>query len=81
MKTTDKLFNQIMEYWEVCAYRDCESDFAINDLLEKYAASCGIYEKNIQYRIDITVRNMTNSQKRKLYKLMLKSGIREWKED
>lgn len=43
--------------------------------------SCGIYESKLQYRIDITVRNMTNSQKRKLYKLMLESGIREWKEE
>ena len=77
MTTEEKLINQIMEYWEACAYRDCTSDFAINELLEKYAASCGVYEKNLEYRIDITVRNMTNSQKRKLYKLMLESGIRE----
>ena len=76
MTTENKLVNKIMEYWEACAYRDCESDFAINDLVERYARSCGIREENIEYRIDITIRNMTNSQKRKLYKLMLESGIR-----
>ena len=77
MTTENKLFNQIMEYWETCAYANCESDFAINDLLDDYALSCGIDERKIEARIDITVRNMTNSQKRKLYKMMLDSGIRE----
>ena len=69
MKTVDKLYKQIIEYWEACAYCNCEKDFAINDLLEKYALSCGI---------DLTIRCMTNSQKRTLYKKMLESGIREW---
>ena len=77
MTTENKLFNQIMEYWETCAYANCESDFAINDLLDDYALSCGIDEIKIEARIDITVRNMPNSQKRKLYKMMLDSGIRE----
>lgn len=76
MTTEEKLFRKIIAYWEACAYRDCESDFAINDLVEKYALSCGIQEKKLEYRIDITVRNMTNSQKRKLYELMLESGIK-----
>ena len=78
MTTENKLFELIIEYWKLCAYRDCASDFAINDLVEKYALSCGINEKNLEYRVDITIRNMTNSQKRKLYKLMLESGIKEW---
>lgn len=76
MTTEEKLFKKIMAYWEACAYRDCESDFDINYLVEKYALSCGIQESKIEYRIDITIRNMTNSQKRKLYKLMLESGIK-----
>ena len=76
MTTEKKLVKQIMDYWMECAYRDCESDFAINDLVEQYALSCGIQESKLEYRIDITVSNMTNSQKRKLYKLMLESGIR-----
>ena len=45
MKTVDKLYKKIMEYWETCAYCNCEKDFAINDLLEEYALSCGIDEK------------------------------------
>lgn len=78
MKTVDKLYEKIMEYWSVCAYCNGKKDFAINDLLEKYALSCGIYEEKLESRIDLTVRSMTNSQKRKLYKKMLESGIREW---
>lgn len=26
MKTVDKLYKQIMEYWEACAYCNCEKD-------------------------------------------------------
>lgn len=48
MKTVDKLYKKIMEYWETCAYCNCEKDFAINDLLEEYALSCGIDEKNLK---------------------------------
>lgn len=76
MTTERKLINQIMEYWEECAYRDCDSDFAINKLVEKFALRCGIDERKLMGRVDITVRNMTNSQKRNLYQLMLISGIR-----
>ena len=81
MKTVDKLYKHIMEYWEVCAYCNCEKDFAINDLLEKYALSCGIDERKLENRIDLTIRYMTNSQKRTLYTKMLESGIREWSDN
>ena len=76
MTTENKLIKQIMKYWEECAFRDCDSDFAINNLVEKFALSCGIDERKLMGRVDIAVYNMTNSQKRKLYKLMLESGIR-----
>ena len=76
MTTEHKLINLIMEYWEDCAYHDCESDFKINALVDDFALSCGIDEKKLNGDIDITVKNMTNSQKRKLYKLMLESNIR-----
>lgn len=76
MTTENKLIKLIMEYWEECAYRDCESDLSINILLNDYALSCGIDESKLNYDIEITVRNMTNSQKRKLYKLMIESNIR-----
>lgn len=76
MTTENKLINLIMEYWEECAYRDCESDYQINKLLDDYALSCGIDERKLNGDIEITVRNMTNSQKRKLYKLMVESNIR-----
>lgn len=78
MKTVDKLYKKIIEYWEACAYCNWEKDAAINDLLEEYALSCGIDERKLENRIDLTIRSMTNSQKRKLYKKMLESGIREW---
>lgn len=76
MTTENKLVNLIMEYWSECAYRDCESDFMINDLVDDYALSCGIDERKLNGDVYITVRNMTNSQKRKLYKLMVESNIR-----
>lgn len=78
MKMTDdnKLVNLILEYWGDCAYRDCVSDYMINKLVDDYALSCGIDERKLNSDVEITVRNMTNSQKRKLYKLMLESNIR-----
>ena len=76
MTTEDKLYNLIMEYWSECAYSNFEKDFLINDLLYDYALSCGIDEEKLQNDISVTVRNMTNSQKRKLYKLMVDSNIR-----
>lgn len=63
MKTVDKLYERIMEYWGACAYTDPMKDSAINSLLEEYALSCGIDENKLGGRIDITVRNMTNSQR------------------
>lgn len=77
MTTENKLINQIMEYWELCAYSDSKSDFAINKLVDDFALSCGIDEEKLEADVLLTVRNMTNSQKRKLYKLMCTSGIRE----
>ena len=74
--TTEKLVNRIMEYWADCAYRDCESDYKINKLVDDYALSCGINEETLNGDVEITIRNMTNSQKRKLYKLMVESNIR-----
>lgn len=76
MRTVDKLYERIMEYWEACAYVDPMKDSAINSLLEEYALSCGIDENKLGGRIDITIRNMTNSQKRKLYQKMLESNIK-----
>lgn len=77
MTTENKLVKLIVEYWQDCAYRDCESDYKINKLVDDYAMSCGIDERRLHGDIDITIRNMTNSQKRKLYKLMLESNIRQ----
>ena len=75
MTTENKLVKQIIDYWAECIY-DCESDYKINKLIDNYALSCGIDERKLHGDIDITVRNMTNSQKRKLYKLMVESNIR-----
>jgi hypothetical protein len=74
--TENKLVNLIMEYWEECAYRDVRSDYEINKLVYDYALSCGIDERKIGNDVSLTVRNMTNSQKRELYKLMAESNIR-----
>lgn len=66
-----------MKYWAECAYSNAKKDFAINDLLERYASDCGINIDMLNGEIEPTVLNMTASQKRKLYKKMLESGIRE----
>lgn len=75
-QTTEyKLANKIMEYWFKCISKknDKYADGDINDLLENFIIDC-----NVSYHsddLDRTVLNLTNSQKRKLYKKMLDSGI------
>ncbi len=77
-KTTEyKLGLQIMEYWFKCISKknDRYADGDINELLEEFVHDC-----NVSYHsddLDRTVLNLTNSQKRKLYKMMLDSGILE----
>lgn len=77
-KTTEyKLGLQIMEYWFKCISKknDRYADGDINELLEEFVHDC-----NVSYHsddLDRTVLNLTNSQKRKLYKMMLNSGILE----
>ena len=70
-------YKEIMKYWAECAYSNTKKDFAINDLLENYVSDCGITMDMLNGEIELTVLNMTASQKRKLYKKMLESGIRE----
>lgn len=79
MKTTTeyKLANAIMEYWFKCISKkkDRYADGDINNLLETFVKDC-----NVSYHsddLDRTILNLTNSQKRKLYNLMLNSGILE----
>ena len=77
-QTTEyKLTSAIMKYWSKCISKenDRKADGDINDLLENFVKEC-----NISYHydnLDRTVLNLTNSQKRKLYKTMLNSGILE----
>lgn len=66
-----------MEYWFKCISKknDRYADGDINELLEEFVHDC-----NVSYHsddLDRTVLNLTNSQKRKLYKMMLDSGILE----
>ena len=54
---------------------DRYADGDINDLLENFVKDC-----NVSYHydnLDRTILNLANSQKRKLYKAMLSSGILE----
>lgn len=73
-----KLLNLIMEgYWWKCISKknDRFADRDINDLLEKFIKSCKTtYDP---FDLNRSVLNLTNSQKRKLYKTMLNSGILE----
>ena len=77
-KTTEYILkSKIMEYWFNCISKenDRKADGDINDLLENFVKDC-----NVSYYyddLDRTVLNLTNSQKRDLYKTMLNSGILE----
>lgn len=77
-KTTEyKLASSIMEYWFKCISKrnDRYADRDINDLLEEFVVGCKVsYDSG---DLDRTVLNLTNSQKRKLYKEMINSGILE----
>lgn len=53
-----------------------KSDYKVNKLVNDFAISLGIDEEKLDNDVELTVRNMTNSQKRKLYKLILESGIK-----
>ncbi len=77
-RTTElKLLENIMNYWWECISKknDRYADGDINDLLENFVLNC-----NVSYHsddLDRTVLNLTNSQKRNLYRTMLNSGILE----
>ena len=77
-KTTEyKLGSQIMEYWFRCISKkgDKRADEDINELLEEFIHDCKVSYHSDD--LDRTVLNLTNSQKRKLYKTMLNSRILE----
>lgn len=77
-KTTEyKLGSQIMEYWFKCISKknDRYADGNINELLEEFVHDCKVSYHSDD--LDRTILNLTNSQKRKLYKMMLDSGILE----
>ena len=77
-KTTEyKLASAIMEYWFKCISKENDryADGDINELLENFVKDC-----NVSYHsddLDRTVLNLSNSQKRDLYRIMLDSGILE----
>ena len=77
MKTCDKLVSLIMDYWYKCISKNGASDFKVNNLIECFAENCGVYEGVYDYNVELTVRFLTNSQKRKLYKQLVNSGIIE----
>ena len=75
-QTTEyKLAREIMDYWCKCIFKENDkyADGDINDLLENFIIDCKVsYDSG---DLDRTVLNLTNSQKRKLYRKMLDSGI------
>ena len=77
-KTTEyKLGSAIMEYWFKCISKknDRYADGDINELLEDFVHDCKVSYHSDD--LDRTILNLTNSRKRKLYKMMLDSGILE----
>lgn len=77
MKTCDKLVSLIMDYWTKCVSKNSDADFKVNDLIENFTESCGRSEKVYNCDVTLTVSFLTNSQKRKLYKQLLNSGIND----
>ena len=76
MKTCDKLTALIMDYWNKCVSKGFKADYEVNKLVDDFAEFCGVYEKNFDYDVTVTVNFLTNSQKRKLYKMLLNSRIK-----
>lgn len=73
--TERKLVKSIMNFWLECISKNTEADYQINDLLENF-----IIESGITYFYDdleSSVYNLSNSQKRRLYKKMIESSILE----
>ena len=77
MKTCDKLVFLIMDYWTKCVSKNSEADFKVNDLIENFAETCGRYEEVFDCDVALTVRSLTDAQKRKLYKQLLNSGMND----
>lgn len=76
MKTCDKLTNLIMDYWYECIFKGTKADREVNDLIENFALSCGVCEENFDNDVESTVRFLTNSQKRRLHKMLTNSKIK-----
>lgn len=75
-QTTEyQLVKEIMEYWSKCILKknDKYADIDINDLLETFVIDCKVSYDPAD--LNRTVSNLTNAQKRKLYRKMLDSGI------
>ena len=64
-----KLIEKIMSYWNDCICGEnasADKDFKVNNLIYDYALSVGINQELIDNRVDLTVNNMTNSQKKEI---------------
>jgi len=76
---TDKqLLQAIMDYWTKAAIEGtAETDRKVNNLIYDFAIARGIDQEKIESDVFVTVSNLTASNKRKLYKLLLSSSIVE----
>ena len=71
----NELLTSIMNYWERAINKDGNADFKVNELIDKFALSCGIDERKLDADVFITVSNMTATQKRKLWNMLQESNI------
>lgn len=73
MKEDKKLFEMVMGYFWECISTDGKKDSLINDLLEDFIKA----ERKPYFPddLDITVLNLNNSQRRKLFHMMISSNI------
>lgn len=67
MTTEKKLIQEIMDIWSNMIATPV-GDRKVNNLIDNFALSIGIDETKLEGDVYLTVRNMTNSQKRKLCK-------------
>ena len=64
--TESKLIKSVVALWGELVCRDTQTDFEVNDILENFVRSCGVaYDGSDIAR---TVANLSNSQKRALYR-------------
>lgn len=73
LTTEQMLINKIMSHWEKQIFSSPQEDKAVNEIIENFAQSCGIVQSKLNGDVFVTVSNMTNRQKRLLYRILVEA--------